>query len=68
VLQSRDDFYDAAAHDARSVIFDRERPMCGEVGGATAQFGQPVETHDFGRHVVLVYDHNVLAQPRNPAP
>jgi len=64
--QSRDDWYDAAAHDARFVILDRERPMYGDVDRATAQFGKPVESHDFGRHVVLVYDHNLLTQLPKP--
>jgi hypothetical protein len=64
--QSRNDWYDKTAHDARFVIFDRERSMYGTREFAEKQFGAPVEFKDFGRHVVLVYDYNVLE--KMPAP
>jgi hypothetical protein len=64
--QSRIDWYDRSKHDARFVIFDRERKMYGTEETATAQFGAPAEVRDFGRHVVLVYDHNLL--DKMPAP
>jgi hypothetical protein len=66
--QSRNDWYDAGSHDARFVIFDRERPMYGTVTTATGQFGAPVEQHDFGRHTVLMYDHNLLNKLPPPCP
>ena len=66
--QSRVDWYDPTTHDARFIIFDRERSMYGTPEAAEKQFGAPAETKDFGRHVVLVYTHNLLAQMPPPCP
>jgi hypothetical protein len=66
--QSRVDWYDPTTHDARFIIFDRERTMYGTPEAAEKQFGPPAETKDFGRHVVLVYDHNLLPQMPTPCP
>lgn len=58
--ESRGDWYDPTRYDARFIVVDTEHPPYGTVAGATAQFGQPVERHDFGRWTVLVYEHNLL--------
>jgi hypothetical protein len=59
--ESHAEWYDPARHDARFVVLNLDNPTYGTVESATAQFGAPVERHDFGRYAVLVYDHNLLA-------
>jgi hypothetical protein len=61
--ESRSDWYDPARHDARFFVLDLRQPA-NTVEAAVAQFGPPVERHDFGTAAVLVYDHNLLAQLR----
>lgn len=58
--ESAADWYDAALHDARFLIVDRQHPEGLTVSAAEAQLGAPVERHDFGRFVVLVYHRNLL--------
>ncbi|MFC5006607.1 hypothetical protein ACFPIJ_53395 [Dactylosporangium cerinum] len=58
--ESDADWYDAAAHDARFLVVDLKHARYGTVEAALAQFGPPVERHDFGRWALLVYDHNLL--------
>jgi hypothetical protein len=58
--ESDADWYDAARHDARFLVVDLQHPDYGTVEGALAQFGPPVERHDFDRWALLVYDHNLL--------
>jgi hypothetical protein len=58
--ESDADWYDAATHDARFLVVDLKHARYGTVESALAQFGAPVERHDFGRWALLVYDHNLL--------
>ncbi|MEV4508191.1 hypothetical protein AB0K00_04445 [Dactylosporangium sp. NPDC049525] len=58
--ESDADWYDAAKHDARFLVVDLKHARYGTVEGAVAQFGAPVERHDFGRWALLIYDHNLL--------
>jgi hypothetical protein len=59
--ESHAEWYDPARHDARFIVLNLDNRTYGTVKGATAQFGAPIERHDFGRYAVLVYDHNLLA-------
>jgi hypothetical protein len=59
--ESRGDWYDPARHDARFFVLDLRQPE-NTVESAVAQFGSPVERHDFGTATVLIYDHNLLAE------
>jgi hypothetical protein len=58
--ESHAEWYDPARHDARFIVINLDNQTYGTVASATAQFGTPVERHDFGRYTVLVYDHNLL--------
>jgi hypothetical protein len=58
--ESRADWYDAAHHDARFIVVDAQDQGFGIVDAAIAQFGKPIERHDFTGAVVLLYDHNLL--------
>jgi hypothetical protein len=58
--ESRADWYDPAKHDARFIVIDVTKPTYGTIEAATAQWGEPVERHDFGNVAVLRYDHNLL--------
>jgi hypothetical protein len=58
--ESRDDWYDPARHDARFLLLDTSEPV--DMARIAAQFGQPVSTWRPGpKRLVLVYDHNILA-------
>ncbi|MEV4135733.1 hypothetical protein AB0J72_26655 [Dactylosporangium sp. NPDC049742] len=59
--ESDADWYDATKHDARFLVVDLKHARYGTVDAAVAQFGVPVERHDFGRWALLIYDHNLLA-------
>jgi hypothetical protein len=58
--ESRADWYDAAHHDARFIVVDTQDQGFGIVDAAIAQFGTPIERHDFTGAVVLLYDRNLL--------
>ncbi|MFF5228498.1 hypothetical protein [Dactylosporangium sp. NPDC000521] len=58
--ESDADWYDATRHDARFLVVDLKHARYGTVDAAVAQFGVPVERHDFGRWALLIYDHNLL--------
>jgi hypothetical protein len=58
--ESRVDWYDPDRHDARFIVLDLRFDSYGTAGTATTQFGPPVARRDFGRFVVLLYDHNLL--------
>jgi hypothetical protein len=58
--QSRTDWYDATRHDARFIVYDRDRSMYGPVTNAERLFGPPAQRVPVGRHLVLLYQHNLL--------
>lgn len=58
--QSKNSMYDAAAHDARFVVFEKDRPYYGTPEQAEHMFGAPAERHDVGKYAILRYDVNLL--------
>ncbi|GAA1522987.1 hypothetical protein GCM10009827_044210 [Dactylosporangium maewongense] len=58
--QSKTDMYDAA-HDARFIVFEKDRPFYGTPAQAMRMWGSPKQRFDSGRYAVLVYDVNLLA-------
>ncbi|MFB9448438.1 hypothetical protein Dvina_04420 [Dactylosporangium vinaceum] len=58
--QSKTEQYDAAAHDARFVVFEKDRPFYGTPEQAAHMWGAPVERHDVGKYAILLYDINLL--------
>ncbi|MFD0744091.1 hypothetical protein ACFQ1L_21375 [Phytohabitans flavus] len=57
--ESKVDWYDPAEYDATFLVLDTRNPSRGEAT-ATAQWGPPVERHEFAGTVVLVYDKDLL--------
>ncbi|WP_433083184.1 hypothetical protein ACQP1P_03945 [Dactylosporangium sp. CA-052675] len=58
--QSKDSMYDAGAHDARFVVFEKDRPFYGTPEQAEHMWGAPVERHDVGKYAILLYNVNLL--------
>jgi hypothetical protein len=58
--ESRADWYDPALHDARFLVLNKESSGGTMETTALAQFGLPVERHEFSTSTVLVYGHNLL--------
>ncbi|MEU7875591.1 hypothetical protein [Dactylosporangium sp. NPDC049140] len=58
--QSRNTMYDAAAHDARFVVFEKDRPFYGTPEQAEHMWGAPAERHDVGKYAILLYNVNLL--------
>ncbi|HTJ38194.1 MAG TPA: hypothetical protein VL738_33575 [Dactylosporangium sp.] len=58
--QTHDDMYDAAKHDARFVLLEKQRPMYGTPADVLQQYGQPITRRDFPAYVIFVYDRNLL--------
>ncbi|HTJ32392.1 MAG TPA: hypothetical protein VL738_04120 [Dactylosporangium sp.] len=58
--QSKDTMYDAAAHDARFVVFEKDRPFYGTPEQAEYMWGPPAERHDVGKYAILLYNVNLL--------
>ncbi|MGI5247156.1 hypothetical protein [Dactylosporangium sp. CA-139066] len=58
--QSKDTMYDPAAHDARFVVFELDRPFYGTPEQAERMWGAPVERHDVGKYAILRYNVNLL--------
>ncbi|WP_432985562.1 hypothetical protein [Dactylosporangium sp. CA-233914] len=58
--QSKNTMYDAAAHDARFVVFELDRPFYGTPEQAEHMWGAPLERHDVGKYAILLYDINLL--------
>jgi hypothetical protein len=52
--------YDAAAHDARFVVFEKDRPFYGTPEQAEHMWGAPAERHDVGKYAILLYNVNLL--------
>ncbi|WP_173164746.1 collagen-like protein [Phytohabitans suffuscus] len=58
--ESKVDWYDAAAHDATFLVLDTRPAATRSEAVAVAQFGAPVERHEFDGAVVLVYGKDLL--------
>jgi hypothetical protein len=58
--QSKKAMYDAGAHDARFVVFEKDRPYYGTPEQAEHMFGPAVERHDVGKYAILLYNVNLL--------
>jgi hypothetical protein len=58
--ESKVDWYDAAAHDATFLVLDTRAPGTRAEAVAVAQFGAPVERHEFAGAVVLLYGKDLL--------
>jgi hypothetical protein len=58
--QSKAAMYDPAAHDARFVVFEKDRPFYGTPEQAEHMWGPPAERHDVGKYAILRYDVNLL--------
>ncbi|MFC0532713.1 hypothetical protein [Phytohabitans kaempferiae] len=58
--ESKVDWYDAGAQDATFLVLDTRNPGSRAEAVATAQFGPPVERHEFNGAVVLVYGKDLL--------
>ncbi|WP_433056273.1 hypothetical protein [Dactylosporangium sp. CS-033363] len=58
--QSKTAMYDAGAHDARFVVFEKDRPFYGTPEQAEKMWGAPVERHDVGKYAILLYNINLL--------
>ncbi|MET7427013.1 hypothetical protein [Dactylosporangium sp. NPDC005555] len=58
--QSKTSMYDAA-HDARFILFEKDRPFYGTPAQAEKMWGAPKQRFDTGRYAVMVYDINLLA-------
>ncbi|MEV8513202.1 hypothetical protein [Dactylosporangium sp. NPDC051484] len=58
--QSKAAMYDAGAHDARFVVFEKDRPFYGTPEQAEHMWGPPVQRHDVGKYAILLYNVNLL--------
>ncbi|WP_432834895.1 hypothetical protein [Dactylosporangium sp. CA-092794] len=58
--QAERSMYDAKAHDARFVVFEKKRTIYGSPEQAVHVWGQPVERQDVGDFAILVYNVNLL--------
>jgi hypothetical protein len=59
--QSKTSMYDAKAHDARFIVFEKDRPFYGTPAQAVKMWGPPKQRFDTGRYAIMVYDINLLA-------
>ncbi len=57
--QSKASMYDAS-HDARFIVFEKDRPFYGTPAQAVKMWGAPKQRFDTGRYAIMVYDRNLL--------
>ncbi|MDG6109438.1 hypothetical protein Daura_04125 [Dactylosporangium aurantiacum] len=57
--QSKTSMYDVS-HDARFIVFEKDRPFYGTPAQAVKMWGAPKQRFDTGRYAVMVYDRNLL--------